>query len=256
MGRITAIGKYLFLESIRDKLFIALMLVSVIIVAGNFALDFFEQGIQDRIIFDFGSSLASMLGAFLCLYLTVSHIRAQLDSKQAYFILTSESSRTHFLVGKWLGSLAFTAFNMLIIFGEIFLIIYFNSGIFSFVSVIYFYIVMLKLSILCSITAFFSVSSSLVVAPALSVFFYFLGHWGNYLTYAMAKGGSGHYTIKICEFATGYLLPNFKYFTAEHVVTENFAGAAQYLAWLTLYAAAANLILIGAAAAIFRKKDL
>lgn len=256
MGRIAAISRYLFTESIRDKLFIALMLVSIIIVAGNFALNFFEQGIQDRIIFDFGSSLASLLGAFLCLYLTVSHIRAQLDSKQAYFILTSETSRAHFLIGKWLGSFAFASFNTLIIFAEIFLIIYFNSGLFSYVSAIFFYIVMLKLSVLCSITALFSVTSSLVVAPALSVFFYFLGHWGNYLTYAIAKGGSGQYAVRACELLTVYVLPNFKYYTAEHVLTENFAGAGQYLLWITLYTAAADAILLWAAVQIFKKKDL
>lgn len=256
MSRIFAIGKYLFLESIRDKLFIALMLVSVIIVAGNFAMDFFEQGIQDRIIFDFGSSLASMLGAFLCIYLIVSQIRAQLDSKQAYFILASESSRTHFILGKWLGSLLFTAFNMLIIFGEIFLIIYFNSRIISYVSLIYFYIVMLKLSILCSMTALFSVTSSLVVAPSLSVFFYFIGHWGSYIAFALGKSGGGYYAIKTAEFISAYVLPNFKYFTAEHVISENFSGAAAYLAALTAYSLCVNALLLSITALIFRKKDL
>jgi ABC-type transport system involved in multi-copper enzyme maturation permease subunit len=233
-----------------------LMLISVIVVAGNFALDFFEQGIQDRIIFDFGSSLASLLGAFLCLYLTTSQIRGQLDSKQAYFILTSECSRTHFIIGKWLGAIVFTAFNALIIFGEIFLIIYFNSGIFSSLTLIYFYIVALKLSLLGAIAAFFCVTSSLVVAPALSVFIYFIGHWGSYISYALEKSGGSPFILNISGFITGYLLPNFKFYTAEHVITENFEGAAGYLVMLTLYTLAANAIILGAAAMVFKKKDL
>lgn len=256
MNKFFSIGRYLFLESFRDRLFIMLMLISVIIVAGNFALDFFDQGIQDRIIFDFGSSLASLLGAFLCLYLTTSQIRAQLDSKQAYFILTSECSRAHFIIGKWLGAVVFTAFNVLIIFGEIFLIIYFNSGLFSSLTLIYFYIVTLKLSLLAAIAAFFCVTSSLVVAPALSVFIYFIGHWGSYISYALEKSGSGQFILNLCGLVTGYLLPNFNYYTAEHVITENFEGAAGYLVMLTLYTLCANAIVLGAAALIFKKKDL
>ncbi len=256
MGKILSIGKYLFLESVRDKLFIALMLISVIIVAGNFALDFFDQGIQDRIIFDFGTSLASILGAFLCLYLITSQVRAQIDSKQAYFILTSECSRTQFLIGKWLGAMAFTAFNVLIIFIEIFLIIYFNSALISSLSIIYFYIVILKLSLLSAIAAFFCTASSLVVAPSLSVFIYFIGHWGGYVSYALEKSGASSYTLNIIGFITGYLLPNFKYYTAEHVITENFNGAASYLFMLTLYTLAANSIILTGAAYIFNKKDV
>ncbi len=256
MGKIFSIARYLFLESVRDRLFIMLMLISVIVVAGNFALDFFDQGIQDRIIFDFGSSLASLLGAFLCLYLTTSQIRAQLDSKKAYFILTSECSRTHFIIGKWLGAIIFTAFNVLIIFGEIFLIIYFNSGLFSRLTLIYFYIVTLKLSLLGAIAAFFCVTSSLVVAPALSVFIYFIGHWGSYISYAIEKSGGSPLVLNISGLITGYLLPNFKYYTAEHVITENFEGAAGYLVMLTLYTLAADVIILGAAALVFKKKDL
>jgi len=256
MSKIFSIARYLFIESIRDKLFIMLMLVSVIIVAGNFALDFFDQGVQDRIIFDFGSSLASLLGAFLCLYLTTSQIRAQLDSKQAYFILASECSRTHFIIGKWLGSVIFTAFNVLIIFGEIFLIIYFNSGLFSSLTLIYFYIVLLKLSLLGAIAAFFCVTFSLVTAPALSVFIYFIGHWGSYISYALEKNGSSALILNISGFITGYLLPNFKYYTAEHVITENFEGAAGYLGMLTLYTLAANAIILGTSSIVFKKKDL
>jgi len=256
MKRILSISKYLFIESLRDKLFIALMLISLIITAGNFALDFYSQGIQDRIIFDFGSSLATLLGAFLVIYLITRHITLELDNKLSYFILTCETSRAHFVIGKWLGSLIFASFNMLIIFLEIFLIIYFNSKSISYLSIIYFYIAFLKLSVLSAIMALFSVSFSAVVAPALGIFFYFIGHFGSYMNFALEKSGNPEFVIKISEFLTAYILPNFKYFTAEHVTTETYEGAAAYLIYLTLYAISINILLSCAAVKIFSRKDI
>jgi len=255
MRPIFSIAKYLFIESVRNKLFAALILTSIIIVSGNFALDFYSQGIQDRIIFDFGSSLASILGAFLCVYLLTVQIRGEIDSKLAYFTLTSETPRSHYIIGKIAGSLVFVIFNLLIIFSEIFLIIYFNSASVSYMSIAFFYIMSLKLSILCSMTAFFAVMCSSVITPALSIFFYVAGHWGSYIHFAAKKSGGGA-LAGLTDLATGYLIPNFRFFTAEHVATETFQGMAAYLTALTAYTLAVNVILIYASIKIFEKKDI
>lgn len=249
-----AIARFTFLECIRNKLFIAMTLVAVIIVAGNFAMDFHESGIQDRIIFDFGSSTASLLGAVLAVYLVTAGIRGEIDAKKTYFALSSETSRPAFIYGKLLGSMAFVALNTAVLFGELFLIIYLNSGKLSAIVAVHLYVTLLKLAVLCSIAAFFAVSFSAVIAPTLSVFVYILGHWSSYLHFAAKKSGSG--AAVVTDILTAWVIPNFRFFTTELVATESFSGMYGYLSFLTLYAISACAIATLAAIAVFGRKDL
>ncbi|MEZ7892542.1 MAG: hypothetical protein QMC67_12415 [Candidatus Wallbacteria bacterium] len=255
MKKIITIAKYLFVESFRNKIFITVMLIAIFIISANFALDFYSQGIQNRLIFDFGSSLASIIGAFLCIYLLTTQIRGEIENKLAYFALTSETSRTEYLLGKYFGTLIFVAFGTLVLFLEIFLIIYFNSNTISFISMIYYYVMILKFSVLCSLTVLFAVISSLVITPVLAAFAYIIGHWSGYINYVAKKSGSALIN-NITELLTFYIIPNFNFYTAEHVSNEAFKGAAAYLTSLTLYSVSLNLIILITAVKLFERKDI
>lgn len=254
MDKTLAVARYLFVESFRNWLFIALVLISALVIAGNFALDFFSQGIQDRIFFDFSSSLAAVLGAFLSIYLVTTQVRGEIDSRLACFSLTCEISRGQYLAGKILGAFLFAAGNVLILTAEIFLVIYFNSGTVSYLCLIYFYVLLLKLSVLCSLTALFAVFCSGVITPSMAFFLYVVGHCNSYIHLVASKNPGT--ALSLVDFAVTYMVPNFRFFTVEHVATESFSGAASYIASLSAYAASLDFLIIFAAMAIFAKKDI
>ena len=210
MKKILAIGNYTVIENIRNKVFYVILLFCVSVIGVDILLGFLAGEQQVRLMLDFGLGAIEIFGFLVAVFVAVTLILEEIESKTIYLLLSRPLKRTEYILGRYLGML------LTVIIGLILMVMLHVAFLIPmgwrpeasyFVSI---FGVVLKIILISTVALFFSLfSTSAVASIVFTVFFWLLGHFGTELKFLSSK--INNIFLKLIVEFFFYAMPNFQY---------------------------------------------
>lgn len=96
-------AKYTFIEVYRSKIFIGLIFIALSVLIISYVASEFAFGAPEKIALDFGLGIMSLSNLAISVFLGVTLLSKEIETKTLYMILSRPISRTSFIIGKMLG---------------------------------------------------------------------------------------------------------------------------------------------------------
>lgn len=254
MRKIRALAWTTFHELLRERFFIVGVIVALILVALSFLLGNISIDEASAILFNLGIFAIEIVTVSLGIFAGARLVSREIELRTCQIILTRPLSRTHFLLGKWLGLLIFI---FLILISLSILVLLLGGQTFQKVS--YFWIVTevgLKSCIIMTVVFL----SSLVLRPVLAAFIgisvYLLGHSVEDIKFFIKRGMERGAEPPLISHIIEKIVPRFDLFNwknsyyLEQVFTDR-----QILLMVSHYSAWIFFLLILSLVS-WRKKDI
>jgi Cu-processing system permease protein len=114
MNRSLAIAGNTLREALRERLLYNLIFFAMAVTTASLTVSQLTLGEQFRIIADVAASSTQVFGLLISVFLGVSLVARDLDRRTCYALLARPMSRAEFVVGKFLGLLATTGVNLVV----------------------------------------------------------------------------------------------------------------------------------------------
>lgn len=112
METIKAVYGYTFREHVRHKVWLSAALFGLALVAGGLVASALAQDERARMMLDLGLAANELIGLVTVVFLTVHLILQEIESRAVFLILTHPVKRSHYLIGRFLGTLAAVTLGM------------------------------------------------------------------------------------------------------------------------------------------------
>jgi ABC-type transport system involved in multi-copper enzyme maturation permease subunit len=114
MTKLLAISGVTLREALRQKLAVNLLVFALALVAASFTISTLTFGEQYRIIVDIGLSAMEIFGTLIAVFLGAGLIARDVERRTVYPIIAKPVSRAAYVIGRYLGLVATTTLNMLV----------------------------------------------------------------------------------------------------------------------------------------------
>jgi len=188
MNSILSISAYTFLQQIRNRLFLIVILFAVILLAASLLFGALSPDQEVRVILDLGLAVIEIFGLVAVGFGAVVLVLEEIESKTIYLILTRPIPRHHYILGRYAG-LVFSVMVSMAGMGLFHMLILLMKGWeFQFEFFLSFPLMFLKIMVISGLGLFFSLfSSSSVVSIIFTFFFWILGHFHTEMAYLADK---------------------------------------------------------------------
>jgi Cu-processing system permease protein len=266
MRAVGIIAINVFRESVRDKVLYNLVLFAVLLMGVSYLLGQLTAGNEIKIIKDLGLAAMSLFGLFIAVFIGIGLVSKEVDRRSIYALLAKPISRQQFITGKYTGLVLTLLVNVLVMT----LAFYAVLGAMAWKEGAWFQphweapaldpallkaiaMIFLQLMIVTAIALLFSTFSSPMLAAALTVGLYVVGHFNADLKHfeTVVDSKPAVYLAR----ALYYLLPNMAPFDIKAQIVHGAAVPNGYLMLNTAYAAVYILALVSAATFIFMRRD-
>ncbi|MBN1289211.1 MAG: ABC transporter permease subunit [Actinobacteria bacterium] len=224
MKNIWAITEAVLKDTVRKRLFLAVLLFGAALLGLLPLIPSFKLGLRWQFLVDISLSLTSIFAVVLAVILSANQVRGEVDGRTIYNVLSKPVSRLQYLLGKYLGILIALALVLAVVGMEISLLVVFKFHVFKpqvFAGVL---TVFLEASIIAAFCLSVSTFTTAPIAVFSTILFYLLCH-DNVITGETVLGGTGG-GLKVFAWGFEYLIPNLNKF--------NLADEIGYGAVLTL----------------------
>jgi ABC-type Na+ efflux pump permease subunit len=103
-ARVQAIAENTFTESVRQKVFLVLVVVGLALIGSSNLITAFSFQGKIKVVKDLGLAVVSSVGTLMAIIGTAQYLPTELDRKTIYTILSKPARRFEFLLGKYLGT--------------------------------------------------------------------------------------------------------------------------------------------------------
>jgi ABC-type transport system involved in multi-copper enzyme maturation permease subunit len=255
--KVLAIAINTFREAIRNKILYSIILFACVVVGVSSLLGSITIGSRLNVVKDFGLFALSISGALITIISGVSLLNKELKQKTIYNILSKPVARWHFVLGKQLG-LTMTVCLMVALMG---------IGLMAFVATIEgkidwllleaIFFVMLEVTIISSITIFFS---SVVITTTLSglftLAFYVCGRSIGYFNFFFSGQEKYSEGVKNTIRALDTILPDLSLFNVSNLIVYGQSVGIDHALKAIAYSFSYSAILLLFASFIFNKREL
>jgi ABC-type transport system involved in multi-copper enzyme maturation permease subunit len=253
-GKSSQILRILFLDQLRERIFLALASGAIFLLLASLVLNEMVVGERAKVTWDLGLTLLNVFSLCIILFAGIHLLGSDLSRKSLYFIFARPVTRTEYLLGAvatvlvlaviasllLLASLAL----LLFIYGKLWLPGLLAAGFFN----------LLEVLVVLSFAALFAMLVSPQLAMFLTLITYIIGHTIQQAAQIMAVAANT--PLKIVVTALAPILPNLAFFDLKNQIAYQHLPAPTYYFYSFLYAAAYSLLIFMAAAAFFRRKEL
>ena len=112
MGTIKAVFDYTLREHVRNKVWLSSALFGLVLMTGTLVTSALAQDERARMMLDLGLAANELIALVLMVFLTVHLILSEIESRAVFLILTHPVRRSHYLIGRFLGTLAAVGLGM------------------------------------------------------------------------------------------------------------------------------------------------
>jgi ABC-type transport system involved in multi-copper enzyme maturation permease subunit len=253
MNTIKAISNYTFREHVRQKVWLSAALFGLVLLTGGLVASALAQEERARMMLDLGLAANELIALVLAVFLTVHLILQEIESRAVFLILSHPVKRWHYLLGRFLGTLAAVGLAMAVMglahWSVLKLFGWGGDGSYllawgcSFATTA----VMSALALLLSLTL-----TSEAAAMAFSVFFWILGHFTAEMRFVAEKSGNALLRAGILAFS--HVAPDFARFNYRDAWHAG-PPAPAWIAAAALYALGYSAACLALAAQIFDQKE-
>jgi len=114
-NKILTISYYTFKELFKSKILLNVFFVGLALMLVTYVATEFTYGVPERVALDFGFGMLSISSLAISLFLGVSLISKEIESRTVYMIVSRPVPRYVFIIGKILGLVGIQVLNILIL---------------------------------------------------------------------------------------------------------------------------------------------
>ncbi|MBI3288053.1 MAG: ABC transporter permease subunit [Elusimicrobia bacterium] len=253
MGTIRAVFSYTLKEHLRHKVWLSGALFGLILVGGGMIVSALAQTERARMMLDLGLAANEALALVSVVFLTVHLVLQEMESRAVFLILTHPVRRSHYLLGRFLGTIAAVGLGM----AAMGLAHWLALGLFGGVPAASYLVawactvgktvVMGALSLLLSLAL-----TSEAAAMAFALFLWMLGHFSSEMRFLAERSGNSVIKTAIVFFSNA--APDFAHFNYR----DSWHGVppgGDWLAWGALYALFYSAACLALAVQVFEQKE-
>lgn len=115
LSKICSIAYYTFRELYKSKILLNVFFVGLGLMGVTYVATEFTYGVPERVALDFGLGMLSISSIAISLFLGVSLLSKEIESRTVYMIISRPVPRYAFILGKLLGLVGIQALNILIL---------------------------------------------------------------------------------------------------------------------------------------------
>ena len=253
MNTIKAIFDYTFREHVRHKVWLSAALFGLVLLTGGLVASALAQDERARMMLDLGLAANELIALVSVVFLTVHLILQEIESRAVFLILSHPVKRWHYLLGRFLGTLAAVALGMAAMgLAHWSLLRLFGWGgggsyLLAWGCSLAKTAVMGALALLLSLAL-----TSEAAAMAFSVFFWILGHFTAEIRFVAEK--SGNALLRTALLAFSHAAPDFAHFNYRDAWHAGMPSPA-WIAAAALYALGYCAACLALAAQVFEQKE-
>lgn len=266
MRVVALVAGAVFRESVRDRVPYSMVIFAVLLIAASYLISQLTAGQDVKIIKDLGLAAISIFGLLIAVFIGIGLVSKEVERKSVYSLLTKPLSRTHFILGKYAGLLLTLAVNisaMVVAFYVV--LLYMNLGATESARaawtapaadprlLIAAVLIFAELAVITAVALFFSTFSSPLLAIVLTLGLWVAGHFNADLRNFenVVDAPAAIWIAKVLY----YVLPNLAPFDIKAEIVHGAPVGLRHIALTLLYAVVYATMLLGAAVAIFRRRD-
>lgn len=251
--RISAIILNTFREAIRDKVFIVIIVFSIIVMGSARIIKPLTLGEEAKVIKDIGLNTITLFSVLIAILIGGRLVYKEIEKRTVYLILSRPIRRWEFIVGKYFGLMLVLFESVLIMTGIFYLILLILGIPANFYMLWAVVLILFQLAVITSIAIFFSTFSTPITSAVFTFALYFIGHLTNDLKALGAISKSPVASLFSDVFY--YLLPNLANFNIKAQVVHNALIDYRVLLLTILYAIVYTSLVLFVSCLLFRKKD-
>lgn len=253
MNTILAVFSYTYREHVRHKAWLSAALFGLVLLTGGLVASALAQDERGRMMLDLGLAAVEMIGLVTAVFLCVHLILREIESRAVFLILTHPVRRWHYLLGRFLGTIAAVGAAMaamgLAHWGLLTLFGWGAGGSYplAWSCALAKVVVMSALALLLSLAL-----TSEAAAMAFATFLWVLGHFSAEMRFVADKSGNALLRAAILAFSHAAPdLARLNYRDAWHAGPPE----ARWIAPAALYALGYSAACLALAAQVFEQKE-
>lgn len=253
MKRIMSIAGVVYRESLRNRIILSLIALSILLIFVSAFISPIALGEKERIIKDIGLSSMSFFSMLIVLLAGTRLVYQEIERKTIYLIITKPVSKAQIIIGKYFG-LLLTILTVTAVSG-LFLIItvlVFNAG-FTVNVLLAIILNVMQFALLLAIVIFFSTFSSPVLSGLFTLMLYIIGYLIKDLGFFIQR--TGNVFAKILIRAIMLIVPNFYYTDIKLQAVNNLSVSGNYLMFAVAYMLLYTVFFIVVSIIIFERKE-
>jgi ABC-2 type transport system permease protein len=252
--KIFIIAYYTFKELFKSRILYGIILIGLAIMLSVFIAQEFTYGTPLRVALDVGLGLTSLSSIGIALFLGVSLLSKEIESRTVYMIISRPIYRYQFILGKLLGLIGILIVNIVILTSMMIAsIVFLEGGIDQIFFWSVFFILLESLLVLLMVT-FFSLLTNNIMASFFSFVLLVSGHVISD-TKDIVFVKNSPFLGKVLDLYQ-YVLPSFYKLNIKDFVLYKQSLAADYLISATIYGLAYSAFLLCLIILVFNRKNL
>jgi len=252
LSRALAVAANTFRETVRERVLYNLVFFAILMTLAGLVLGQLSIRQDEKILKDIGLAAMDLFGVLIAVFIGTGLVSKEIERRSLYPLLAKPLSRSEFFLGKFAG-LGFTLFvNLSVMLAALLLTLGGTGrrpdpGLITAV-----YPIFLGLLLVVAFAMLFSTLTSATLAAVLTVGVVVVGRFADVIRgMREVLPGVPQQLVQVL-FA---VVPNFANFDFKNQVAYGETVSAGILAWVTLYAAAWTVVVLGLGLASFRSRD-
>ena len=252
MDSVLSIARIAFIQQLRNRLYLVVLLFGAMILAASLFLGVLAADQEGRVILDLGLAATEVFGLLAALFGSVTLVLEEMESRTIYLILTRPLSRSHYVLGRALGLVAAVGTTMGFM-AALHWVLLFSKGVeFSPVLILAYGFMLLKVMVMAALAMFFSlVSSSAVTSVVITVSIWMLGHFVPELEFMAAAARNP--VLTACVKVLGWTVPNLGLLNVRDLLAASLPAGMGW--WGAGYACAYSSACLALTMAVFSRKE-
>jgi ABC-type transport system involved in multi-copper enzyme maturation permease subunit len=251
--RVLAIGRNTFREAVRGKLFVAIGVFGLILMASSAIIGPLSLGEQARITQDLGLAGMSILGFMVAVLIGTGIVYTEVERRTIYTVVAKPVDRWQFILGKFAG---LNATITVLVVGMSFILLavaWIEVGQFKPQLLQAVLLTWVELMVLTSLSILMSVTCSPILGAIFTFLLYIIGHTSGDLRDLAQHFGSG--SARTITDVAYHVLPNLEYFNIRAKVIHGVPIDTSYLVFACAYGLFYSVVFLAIAGAIFERKE-
>lgn len=268
MNSLFPVAVITFKEGIRNRAIYGITLLALMMLVVNFLFAQMAMREVGKVAMDIALSTVSFSGLLLVFFIGMNLMAKDLDKRTIYMVLARPISRTHYLIGKFIGIVGLITVSSFVqsVFAAISLFmlqrmfpLYFQRFSWSMLVLAVAYIVLMLILLSALSFLFASFTSTSFIALVLTIISYLIGtSLTDVKTLVEAPKGFGidpsPVTVKVVQVAY-YLFPNLSFFDIKTQAAHGLTLPASYIFWTVTYGLAYTCIVMALACIVFSNRE-
>lgn len=254
MNALLSIARYTFLQQLRNRLYLVVILFGFLILATSLLFGALAPDQETRVILNLGLAVIELFGLIAAIFGAVSLVLDEIESRTIYLILTRPLPRGYFIVGRFMGLLSAVLISMAAMGALHFILLLIKGWPPEWSYLLSFIFMAFKVMVMTAVALFFSLfSSSSIASIVFTLFFWILGHFGTEIKFLLQKASNPAAASALKAFL--FVTPNLEFLNYRDLFHIPGLGAAQ-VSFAACYAIVYTAACLALSIAIFSRKEV